>query len=388
MSGRERYPDAVVVGAVALAVAATLALSATDVAAQAAQGGSSVQSYTFDDPETVGLEHFRLITVPWSAAVPLGARLTVGVGGAYASGRVTGPDGGSVELSGVTDTDVGVSVLFGDWLVMSFDATVPTGRSTLSTEESVVAGVVAAELLPFSIQTWGSGSSAGGSVAVARQLGAWGFGLAAGYRVANEFEPLPGEAFTYNPGDQLEARVALDRDVLGSSTLSLVVGYQRYTDDQLLGLNLFRSGSRIQTTASLAFPVGVRSSGILYGGVHHRSQGALLTDESFLAGAADSPAQQLFVAGSTWRTPIARGAALLPAGEIRVFRAEDGASQGWIGSVGSALEWRLAGNSASTRLVLVPMGVLRLGNVVVEEGAESRFTGWEAGITLRVESGR
>jgi hypothetical protein len=347
-----------------------------------------VQTYTFADAQTAGLETIRLLSVPYAASVRLGSRVSVALDGAWASGEATSPSGQSAELSGPTDTNLGVTFAPGpEWLVLSADATLATGKSTFSLEESLVAGIVAADLLPFAVNTWGSGGTVGGSVAAATQLGAWGLGLAAGYRVAGEFEPLPDLTLGYSPGDQLQLRVAVDRDV-GASTVSAVVGYQRSSEDQLVDTNLFRSGSRIQSTVSVAFPLGLRSSALVYGGVNHRSKGTLLLDESVLGAAGDSPSQQLFVAGTDLRIPVGRSWALFPSAELRVFRAEDGASQGWVASGGTSVDLRLTGNSASRRLVLSPSARIRVGNVVVEEGADSGFLGWEAGLILRLESGR
>ena len=372
--------------AVALGVA-TAALPASAFG-QSLGVGTTVQTYRFDDPDAAGVETFQLVTVPWATGVPLGSRVSLSLGGAWAKGRATGPTGGEATLTGVTDTDVNLSFVVGDWLVVSADATLATGRNTLSTEESLVAGVIAAELLPFAINTWGSGRSVGGTVAMATQAGAWGVGFAGGYRVAREFEPVPDANLGYNPGDQLQARLAFDRDVAGSSTLSIVMGYQHFTDDQILGANLFRSGSRVQGVVSLAFPVGLRSSALVYGGLNHRAQGTLLLDESLLSGASDSPSQQLFLTGGSVRIPLGRSAALRPAADLRVFRASDGASQGWVGSFGTSIDVRLAGNSSSRRLVLAPQGTFRVGNVIVDQGSEAGFSGWEIGVVLRMESPR
>ena len=48
--------------------------------------------------------------------------------------------------------------------------------------------------------------------------------MSVGYRVASEYEPLAEETFTYTPGDRILARLALDRDVGTSGTLSFLVG--------------------------------------------------------------------------------------------------------------------------------------------------------------------
>ena len=373
------------------AAAVTLAMSApsaSGVAAQSVAGGALLQTYTFGDPQAAGVERLSLLALPWGASMQLGSVAAISVDGAWARGEATSAGGQSATLSGLTDTNVGMTLGLGpDWLVVSGDATLATGAGALSIEESLVAGVVAADLLPFAIDTWGSGGSVGGSLAAATQLGAWGVGLAAGYRVAREFEPLADLAFGYRPGDQLQLRLALDRD-LGVSTLSAVVGYQRFDDDQLVGLNLFRSGSRVQGLVSVVFPLGLRSSALVHAGVQHRSKGTLLLDESLLAGAGDSPSQQLFSVGADLRVPLGRSAALLPTTELRVFRAEDGASQGWVGTAGAQLDLRLAGNSARTRLVLSPSARLRTGRVVVEEDAESGVFGWDVGLVLRLEGGR
>jgi hypothetical protein len=126
----------------------------------------------------------------------------------------------------------------------------------------------------------------------------------------------------------------------------------------------------------------------VYGGIHHRSKGTLLLDQSLLGAGGDSPSQQLFLAGTNLRIPVGRSSALLPSVEMRVFRAEDGASQGWVASGGTSLDVRLTGNSTSRRLVLSPSARVRVGNVIVEEGAETGFLGWEAGLILRLEPGR
>jgi hypothetical protein len=48
----------------------------------------------------------------------------------------------------------------------------------------------------------------------------------------------------------------------------------------------------------------------------------------------------------------------------------------------------VAGNSAGSRIVLSPSVGALVGNVIVEEGAEAGFFGWQAGLVLRVGSGR
>ncbi len=368
---------------------ALLAAPTAPLAGQAAGGGVLLQRYTFADAQAAGLSTFTLRTAPWAVSLPLGGRLSVVASGAWAEGEATGAEGARATLSGFTDTEVGVALALGqDRMVLTASASLPTGHSTLTLPEAAVAGVVAAELLPFAVTSWGSGGGMGGDVAVAVQAGAWGLGVVAGYRAGNSFEPLADESFTYRPGDQARVRLALDRDVGTSGTFSIIVGMQRFSEDELGGANLFRSGDRFEALAGYTFALGLKSSAQIYAGAYHRAAGSVLTTEPTLDGATDSPSQQLFTGGVDLRIPVGRRVTFLPTTEARVFRTADGVGQGWLASGGATLEIILAGRRFGRRLVLAPSGAYRRGHIIVQEGSESDLTGWEAGLTLRVEDRR
>jgi hypothetical protein len=293
-----------------------------------------------------------------------------------------------VKLSGLTDTYVGVGTTAGlDWLVVTARAGLPTGAYEHSLEESLVASVVAAELLPFAIKTWGSGGSVGADVAAFRQVGGWGLGFLGAYNLASEYEPVQDQQLAYRPGDQLRARLAVDHDVGAAGTFSALVGFERYGNDELAGADLFRSGNRFEVMASYAFAVGGRSSALIFGGVNHRANGTLLSQGTALGGASDAPSQQLFRLGANVFVPLGRRMTLRPTAEARIFRASDGASQGWLGSAGTGVEWRITGTSTGRRLLLAPSGSVRFGRVIVSDGVETGVTGWEAGLSLRVVAG-
>ena len=195
------------------------------VAAQAVGGGGLLQSYRFDDANAAGLSEYTLLSTPFAVSLPIGGRVSIQAAGAFADARALGPDGSEATLSGLTDTEVGIALALGpDRVVLTAGAALPTGQSTHSLTEAAVAGVVAAELLPFAVTNWGSGGGAGGDVAVAFQSGAWGIGFAGGYRASNEYEPLTGETFAYRPGNQLRVRLALDRDVGGPARFRFCSG--------------------------------------------------------------------------------------------------------------------------------------------------------------------
>lgn len=334
--------------------------------------GPFFESYTFADADQVGLDGITLLTTPFAARFGLGARATLQVSGAFASGKVTGADGSEAELSGLTDTHVMLDVaVVPDVLTLSFMAAAPTGQSTHDPAQALVAGVVASDLLPFRVTSWGAGGGFGAQLAAARRFEGFGAGLSVGYRQAMEFEPLDGEAFAYRPGNEIQARLALDTEVGRGGTASLVVGFQTFGDDALDGANLFRSGNRMEATATYAFPMGYRGSAALYGGVLHRANGAYLD-----ATVPDAPTQDLVLLGGLLRRGVGAGF-LTPRIDVRLFRSEDGVGQGYVAGAGLGYEIR-SGNVA-----FVPSVAARIGQVTVREGQESGITGFEAGLTLR-----
>lgn len=337
-----------------------------------AGAGVVVQGYSFADADAIGSSDITLLTVPLAFAARFGSATALDVRGAWASGAVTLVDGSESTISGPTDLEVTLSRTFGsDAVVASLVGVIPTGSSTQTLEESVVAAAVAADLLPYRISNWGTGGGIGGSLAVARRVNGIGLGASVGYIVAREYEPLVDESSVFQPGDFLRVNAVVDRTVGGRSKLALRVGFQRFGDDGLDGVNLFRSGNRYEATASYAFPAGARSSAIVYGGVLHRDEGSYLTDPR------EAAAQDLVLAGGALRAPMG-GGVLTPTLELRLLRRTDGVGQGYVGGIGAGYELPLQGGTT-----LIPTARIRRGTVEVREGLESAVTGYEAGLTVR-----
>lgn len=363
-------------------------LPASGSALQGAGAGVRIQEYRFAAPDAVGLEQAQLTTYVFAAVLPLG-RVSLDANGAYAAGEVVGPEGGTARLAGLTDTEVGLTLDLGsERALLRGSMTLPTGLTTLTLEEAAVAGVVANELLPFAIGTWGGGSGAGGDVALAGEAGPWGFGASVGYRAPTGYQPLADQTFTYRPGEQIQVTVAVDRSLPGAATLSVVGAVRHFGDDAVDEANLFRPGRRVEGLASLAFPVGIRGSASLHAGVQHRTGGAVLVDAPVLAGATDSPAQRLMRGGLSLRLPVGGATVVIPEVEARALRTDDGAGQGWLGSATLGADIRLAGTPFGHHAVLAPRAVVRRGRILVDDLSESDVTGWELGATLRFGVGR
>ena len=360
-------------GLAALSLLAAVAPSGVDAQTASRVGvGGAFESYTFAEPAQAGLEKITLMTLPFSGRFPLGQRANLMVVGAFASGKVTAADGAESELSGPTDIQVGVDMaLIPDLLTLSVMASAPTGPSSHDAQQALVAGVVAGDLLPFRVSSWGSGGGIGMQMAATKRFEGFGAGLSVGYRQAGEFEPVDGEAFSYRPGNEIQARLALDTEMGRNGKGSLVVGFQRFGDDTVDDTNLFRSGNRIEVLGTYAFPMGYRGSAALYGGVLHRANGAYLDPT-----VPESPSQDLVLLGGILRRGLGKGF-LTPRVDVRVFRSQDGVGQGYGAGVGAAYEVR------SGTVTFAPFATGRMGRVTVREGAESGITGFEAGLTLR-----
>jgi hypothetical protein len=356
-----------------------LACVAASAAAQApglrAAAGARIEGYSFRSPDKVDLDRVVLFTVPVSAAVSLTRRVEFGVSGAFAQAELTRADGREYSLSGLTDTELRVTTALADDRVrLGVVALVPTGQEKLTAEEMDVAGVIAADLLPFAISHWGAGGGLGANIAVAIPVAYdMALGVSAGYVVAREFEPVAAESFAYRPGNQLQLRAAVDRSFGAAGKGSLQLIYQQFAHDRTGGSNLYQAGDRLQAVASYAFAAGALGSGVAYLGYLRRQEG------SYTEVVQLTPAQDLVYAGTGLRLPLGR-AVLQPSVDLRVLGNADGLEQGYALTAGTAVELPVGG------VHLIPLARARLGSLTVRQGLSSGYGGAEIGLSVR--SGR
>lgn len=337
--------------------------------------GVSWETYRFSDAERVGIESLTLMSAPFGGAVALSRRVELVVSGAWARGELVRSDGTEAELDGLTDTDVRLVASLGrDAVTLTAIARLPTGAAELTATEADVAGMIAADVLPFRVSSWGTGGGFGASAAVARPVGAWALGLSVGYVVAGEFEPVADTDFSYRPGDQLHVRAAADRTFGTSGKGALSVSWQRYGEDEAQGANLFQTGDRWQALASYAFAAGTRGSGIVYAGYLHRSEG------EYLAESRIRPAERLVFGGVGGRIPAGR-TILQPGLDLRLHAGDEAAGSGYTVGLGGSAEMPLG----AMRMVPTLRG--RFGSVEVADGRDSGFTGAELAVAIRFGAG-
>lgn len=367
----------------ALLVAAVLSTGiASNGSAQLRDTGGGVgirlESYYFDDADEVGIDQIQLLTLPVSLQAPITRNVRLGINGAFARAAMRRPGQEEVTMSGLTDTQVSLTMALADERIqLGIVGLVPTGVSELTAKEMDVAGVIAADLLPFAVTSWGTGGGLGmnGSMAVPLDEQT-AVGFSGGYVVAREYEPLAAGAFAYRPGDQLHLRAAVDRTIGSAGKASLQLGYFRFGDDQQDGANVYHSGDRLQVVGSYAFAAGYSGSGVLYTGYIHRDRGRY-TDAVQVV-----PAQHLAYFGAGFRQLLGRRTVILPSLDVRLLNSSPEDQSGFTISGGVGLEVPLGG------LDFVPTVRGRFGNLAAGAGGESRYRGVDLGVTLRRRGSR
>jgi hypothetical protein len=353
--------------------AALLSLFGTATSAQSAVtlgAGATFESYTFADSVATGFKSVTLLTVPFGAVLRPVSWVRLSATSAFASGSVVTSDGTTLTLSGLTDTGLELALpLARDRFTLAAVLSLPTGKSTYTPDEAQVAGIIAADLLPFKISNWGAGGSLDLSANVAATLGAINVGVRAGVQQAEEFDLLEGGSFSYRPGNQQYVRLAIDGD-LGDSRLAVQATIHSFSDDQLNSQNLYRSGSRVQGMVTYSMPAGRSGRLQTYAGVLQRAHG------TFVDGSSETPSQSLLFGGIGLRRPSRLGT-LVPQADVRVLRRSDGEGQGYVAGAGLGIEL------SAGRATLMPLARARFGNLILREGVESGITGIEIGAGIR-----
>ncbi|HEX2716437.1 MAG TPA: hypothetical protein VHM67_02090 [Gemmatimonadaceae bacterium] len=237
--------------------AALFVAASAGAQAPAAAGSVQMVGYTL---ERSGIEkRIQQLVVPVVAAMTFGERFGVDVATAYATADVEIRGAGTPRkstISGLTDTQLRASYTFGDdFVVLTAGLNLPTGRATADSSQFVAAGQIANDFLLFPIGSFGSGLGGTAGIAVARPLGSWNLGAGASYRHSAAFEPYEygdGSKARYEPGDEVRARLGVDRSG-ERGRLALGVSLSTFADDAAGGganRVAFNTGDRLAVQGS------------------------------------------------------------------------------------------------------------------------------------------
>jgi hypothetical protein len=231
------------------------------------------------------------------------------------------------------------------------------------------AGAVASELIPFPVQSFGTGANVTTGLAVAVPVAGWAVGLGGAYRFSGAYSPMATVDSTYKPGSELRFRVGADR-VVGQGRVSLGFTYSTFSQDEFGGASIFQPGKRYISQASWSFPVG--NLGLaLYVWDLYRNGGTVLLSSS------PTEKQNVLTAGVAASVQMGRSV-LRPQLEFRKHTAgvDKLEAAGQLLSLSARLSMPL-----SEAFALTPAVRFDTGNVV--SGVAYGFTGWGLSVGIR-----
>jgi hypothetical protein len=334
-------------------------------------GGIEARGYSFASGFASG--SIRQVSTPIGAVIPFGERLSFDIGTAYAYTVREAPDGTEGEISGLTDTQVRASYVFGqDQVVATLVANLPTGtRTETNLPDLQAAGAISSSFLLFPVNSYTNGVSLTGGLAFAFQSGSWNLGLSAGARVSGEYEPYAGTDVTYQPGLEGRLRLGADR-LVGSSRLSLGFTVSDFGTDEFTN-GSYRPGNRLVGEATLIAPLGA-STLTAYVWDYYRTN----SDDGSNTLGDYGNAENLLDAGVTATSPLTRSLSLLSLVEVRSWAPDAGS--GFLAGAGLGL--RVA---AGDHFSLSAGGRLDTGSIASPSGADYDLTGWGATGFVRYE---
>ena len=357
-----------------VALAAAPALGAQSILDIGIRVAPQFHQYKIDAPSNLTISEFA---VPVFAIVPITSRLSFDVGSSFTQAKVeqTGTTKTTSTISGPTDTQIrGNLVLGNDFVVLTGGVNLPTGKSTVATDQRVAAGLIGSDFLAFPIAQMGTGFGGTGGIAMAIPIGGdWNFGVGASVRHSAQYDPfdLAGvQVLHYQPGNEYRVRGGLDHAV-GTGRFTLGVTYSTFGDDNLGG-SIYNTGNRYLAQLDLndSFGPGRVS---LTGWNLFRTRGTL---------ADSSVIDKEDIAAGTLAYGISVGDVVFePNVEGRTWY-QPGSSTSYLATFGLRVAFNLGG------LAVVPSGGFSVGQLASQTGTAgsqtATLTGFHGTLTIRL----
>ena len=345
------------------------ALRAQDAGSLSSSASVEMVSYTL---ERGGVQNrISELVVPIAGVYRPTDRLSFDIATAYA--RATNNATGAPEsrISGLTDTQLRASWIFGDdAIVLTGGVNLPTGQATATEPQFRAAGQIGNDFLLFPISSMGSGLAATGGIAVARPLGSWNVGAGASFRYASEYEPYEfnNVRSRYQPGSEYRARLGVDRPV-GAGRFTLGTTFSAFGADQAGG-QTFSTGNRLIVQTSFDDALGGSHYTVSAWNLHRTS--------GTHADGSKAGAENIANALVGFAIPVG-GMTLEPSVEARMLSRSSSAATGSGGNSGQMETAGLRARWILGPLQVAPGATYSLGRL---EGHD--LTGWRGMLTVRI----
>jgi hypothetical protein len=320
----------------------------------------------------------RQLAVPIGVVFPLGSRLSIDLGTAFATTTTTDSASSQHTLAGFTDTQVRGSYVFGrDAVVASVMLNLPTGQTTLDLDQFQVSSSIASNFLLFPVNSYGNGFSVTSGLAGALPAGAWNLGLAVSGRYNSTFQPFSDTAqasVRYQPGLEGRVRVGVDR-LLGRSRIAAGFTFSTFTNDQFTGLAVsatapYAPGNRYISELNLSSPIGRSSLSFYLWDYYRQSTGDTLV--------ASANQENIFTGGTLVAIPLSPSIVFQPTAEARLYNASGNGSGTLIGFA-ATLRFIMGDHWTMT-----PGGRYDFGNLAAPGiGGAQSLDGWEGSLLIR-----
>ncbi|MBN1154673.1 hypothetical protein JXB12_07095 [candidate division KSB1 bacterium] len=160
-----------------------------------------------------------------------------------------------IELSGFSDTWIrGNYLLFANKLLVSAGVGVPTGRTELTREESVLSGFLSQNVFRFRLPVFGQGLTLSSGVVYAIPVNkkivmgiGWNYVYRGVYKFVKDMET------SFDPGDQVGGNLGYSHDISKYLRLNVDFLYTYYFRDQINDKQIYGSGQKFGSTISLLY---------------------------------------------------------------------------------------------------------------------------------------
>lgn len=234
---------------------------------------------------SAGDERVTEFVLPLTLVVPVNKDLSISATTSSAYATMTSAN---ENLFGLTDTRIlGSYITANNKMLVTAGVTIPTGKTSLESDQSLIASALAYYPLDFRVPSFGQGITGNLAVVYADKVAdKFILGGGAGFVYKNGFEPFSNSDATYKPGFEASLNAGLETEFgrgKGKTIFTFDATYTLYGADKFYDKEVLKSGNKLILDAramtkvssiDLLFYLRNRSKG-----KNERGFGALVTEE-------------------------------------------------------------------------------------------------------------